>query len=136
MSLVDVASVKEHTTFDPLPVREKIVKFGSQAEDRMRSALSDDRYDEIVDKGRDDDDWQRLQKAETLWATSEALVMLNLHSDEDGGFVSSTGFQGTAGTAYLSKGEIDDYRASLQDQALTVIAPLKTNLEADPTWVL
>lgn len=155
MSLVTTASVKEHTVLQDTDHAKTVTKFGLQAEERMREALTDDWpsvhpvgsrrnrgdiYDAIVDGDSpwttaDKDD---LQQAETIYALAEALPSLNIDMADDGQLVQSTGFEQSR-TRYRTESSVADLQKGLKNQAIRIAVGLRSRHnrdDPDPVFVL
>ena len=165
MSLVTIQTVFDHVLVNnDVDQAEAVVKFGPQAEERMRTILTPERgmasnfarigdfqtilrdsrrgryYDEIVEGdapwvGADKD---RLAHAETLYAFAEAMPQLNLKKSDDGGYVRATGFDQTR-VSYQSEAEIAQTQAGIKTQAVRLAEGLLDRHDLDdrsPTYVL
>lgn len=156
MPLVTTTAVKDYTVLTDTDHAQTVTKFGLQAEERMREALTadwptlvgqvgdrrnrGDLYDAIVDGDAPwtDDDKEDLRQAETIYAFAEALPSLNMDISEGGQLVQATGWEQSR-TRFRTESSVAQLQKSLKNQSVRIAVGLRSRHnrdDPDPVYVL
>lgn len=127
MPITDADAVQEHTQLRS-KAADKLFGFAEHAEKRLRELVSDDTYDEI--KGDPEhDDYDALQRAESLLCFFYGVQFVNLRPTELGGFSKIIGYGDQQTEQLMSHRELLSYRSKIYGMALELIEDLLPDLD-------
>lgn len=130
MPITDADAIEEHTQLSA-EASAKVVNYAPMAEQRLRQLVTDATYDEIAGD-TNHDDYDRLQRAESLLSLYYGFQFLNLRPTSLGGFSKVIGIGPETNEILMSQKELNGYRAATYDMAFELLDGIRVELPEDP----